>query len=274
MREEVDTKEKYDSFIRSAISRDSVHSGLQTMERLCRSLIFLSSKRSLSSFKPNSFDLKSRVLINLLNQSKTKSSVSIPNVDLTYEYNPLFPLPGRVGVKLNSNSFAFEETRIQTKLSSNNDGEHLSKFIQSNDVEVRSYACLSPLRSDLQNLFLNYDTLKQPLTAITVVFKTKLDMSTWSLEVEKERNVLTDKFNRLAQEISKYLTSKQYWVDFIDPSNGKPYYGPSTSDALFETDDRFRHFGFNIVDLGCCRVIEHLKYGKISFSNKNKSIFF
>ncbi|CAF4320010.1 unnamed protein product, partial [Rotaria sp. Silwood2] len=53
----------------------------------------------------------------------------------------------------------------------------------------------------------------------------------------------------------------QYCVDFIDPSNGKPYYGPSTSDALFETDERFRNFGINIVDLGCCRVIQHLQHG-------------
>jgi hypothetical protein len=203
--------------------------------------------------------------------------------DLTYEYNPLFPLPGRVGFKLNSNSFALKEkdqlTRIQSKLSSKNEEEYLSKLIQNNNVEIRSYGCLSSLRSDLKNLFLNYDTVTQPLTAITVVFKTKLDMSTWSLEVEKERNQLTEKFNKLAHEISKYLSSKQYWVDFIDPSNGKPFYGPPTSDALFETDDRFRHFGFNIVDLGCCRVIEHLKYGKLFFlkyrfpGQKNQTLY-
>jgi hypothetical protein len=86
-------------------------------------------------------------------------------------------------------------------------------------------------------------------------------MSTWSMEVENERYQLTEQFIKLAYEISNYLNTKQYWVDFIDPSNGKPYYGPSTSDTLFETDDRFQHFGINIVDLGCCRVIEHLQHG-------------
>jgi hypothetical protein len=228
------------------------------MERLYRSLIFLSPRRSLSSFKQNSFDLKSRALVNLLNKSKVQSSTSIPNADLTYEYNPLFPLPGRIGFKLNSNSSVLQEKEhlmgIPTKFEE-------AKLIHHNDVEIRTYDCSSSVRFDLKNLFLNYNTLTQPLTAMTVVFKTKSDMSIWSIEVEKERNRLTEEFNKLAHEISKYLSSKQYWVDFIDPSNGKPYYGPSTSDALFETDDRFRHFGFNIVDLGCCRVIEHLKYG-------------
>jgi hypothetical protein len=239
------------------------------MERLYRSLIFLSPRRSLSSFKQNSFDLKSRAFVNLLNQSKFQSSTSIPNVDLTYEYNPLFPLPGRIGFKLNSNSFVLQEKEqligTPTKFEE-------AKLIHHNDVEIRTYDCSSSVRFDLKNLFLNYNTLTQPLTAMTVVFKTKSDMSIWSIEIEKERNRLTEEFNKLAHEISKYLNSKQYWVDFIDPSNGKPYYGPSTSDALFETDDRFRHFGFNIVDLGCCRVIEHLKYGKKIFSNINPRV--
>jgi len=86
-------------------------------------------------------------------------------------------------------------------------------------------------------------------------------MSTWSMEVENERHQLTEEFIKVAHEISNYLNTKQYWVDFIDPSNGKPYYGPSTSDTLFETDERFRNFGINIIDLGCCRVIEHLQHG-------------
>ncbi|CAF3454660.1 unnamed protein product, partial [Rotaria sp. Silwood2] len=49
---------------------------------------------------------------------------------------------------------------------------------------------------------------------------------------------------------------------FIDPLNGKPYYYvQSTSDTLFKIDEHFRYFGITIVDLGCCRVIEHLQHG-------------
>ena len=70
---------------------------------------------------------------------------------------------------------------------------------------------------------------------------------------------------------------KQYWADFIDPSSGRPYYGPHTSDTLFETDERFRYFGINIVDLGCCRVVEHLEHGlseeiSLNFSEFSSSL--
>jgi hypothetical protein len=228
-----------------------------------RSLLFLLPIRSLSSFKSNSFDFKSRILLNHI--SKLKPSIPLSNTDLTFESNSRFPLPGRVGfyheikslVKLNSN-------QTSTNLSSStikNEKDFLLKLINNNNLEIRTYDCSSSLRSEFKDLFINYNILTQPLTAITVIFKTKSDMSTWSMEVENERYQLTEQFIKLAYEISNYLNTKQYWVDFIDPSNGKPYYGPSTSDTLFETDDRFQHFGINIVDLGCCRVIEHLQHG-------------
>jgi len=197
-----------------------------------RALLFLSPTRSLSSIKINSFDFKSHALLNLY-ASKPKSS---------NENNSLFPLPGLVG-------FSHEIKSIPKSL------------LIDNNIEIHTYDCSTSLRFELQNLFLNYNTLTQPLTAITVIFKTNSDMSTWSIEVENERHQLTEEFIKLAHEISNYLNAKQYWVDFIDPSNGKPYYGPSTSDTLFETDERFRNFGIDIVDLGCCRVIEHLQYG-------------
>lgn len=39
------------------------------------------------------------------------------------------------------------------------------------------------------------------------------------------------------------------------------YFGPHTNTTLFETDDRFNHLGFNILDLGCCKVISHHLWG-------------
>jgi hypothetical protein len=91
------------------------------MERLLahirpQSLSFLSSTRQLSSYKPNPFDLKARIvgrktlraLLDLIDQvdgthltDKQNSSAPPLVVDTTYvsisEPDPAFPLPGRIG---------------------------------------------------------------------------------------------------------------------------------------------------------------------------------
>ncbi|CAF2832644.1 unnamed protein product [Rotaria sp. Silwood2] len=215
-----------------------------------RALLFISPNRQVSSYKTNVFDLKSRALLNLVNQldaSKQTSPIPSSDVGTPYDLNTRFPLPGRIGFSYETKSISksFQEKDSVEQLinthmslsstSTNNEKEFLTKLMNYKNLEIRTYDCSSSLCSKLNSLFLNYDILTQPLTAITIVFKTNSDMSTWSIEVENEH--------------------------FIDPSNGKPYYGPSTSDALFETDERFRNFGINIVDLGCCRVIQHLQHG-------------
>lgn len=283
-----------------------------------QSLFLLSPSRRLSSFKPNPFDLKARIvgrktlraLLDLVDQLDAsnlngKQNLNIPPlvVDTTYasikEPNPRFPLPGRIGPdrevktippkpipKLEPNRYGIDGKLLLDELltmtlpvdhqkdsitqlmgthmilsSPTNKNEFLSKLIDNDNLEVRAYDCPSLLRYELHRLFLNYNVLMQPLTAITIILKTNTDMSTWSPKVEDERNELTDQFIKLAHEICAYLGAKQYWADFIDPSSGRPYYGPHTADTLFETDERFRYFGINIVDLGCCRVVEHLQHG-------------
>lgn len=282
-----------------------------------QSLFLLSPIRRLSSFKPNSFDLKARIvgrklqaLLDLVDQLdgsnlNGKQNITVPPlvVDTTYasikEPNPRFPLPGRVGPdreaksippkaipKLDPNRYGIDGKLLlddlltmtlpkdrqkdsitqlmgthMTLSSPTNKTEFLSKLIENENLEIRAYDCPSLLRYELHRLFLNYNVLMQPLTAITIILKTNTDMSSWSPKVEDERNELTDQFIKLAHEMSAYLGAKQYWADFIDPSSGRPYYGPHTADTLFETDERFRYFGINIVDLGCCRVVEHLQHG-------------
>ncbi|NXC14875.1 MMAD protein, partial [Corythaeola cristata] len=99
------------------------------------------------------------------------------------------------------------------------------------------------------------------LTVLTVTQKTKNDMTVWSQEVEDEREMLLENFINGAKEICYAICSEGYWADFIDPSSGLAFFGPYTNNTLFETDERYRHLGFSVDDLGCCKVIRHNIWG-------------
>ncbi|CAF0754889.1 unnamed protein product [Didymodactylos carnosus] len=253
-----------------------------------------SFSRYLSSFKP-----RSRVLIKTRTENKNTQQTSNTNDSDWLEQDAKFVLPGKIrpagGIQsapvCNPNKYGNDGKILLDELitmtvpydhqtdtlrqimatcltlasptKSTASDTPLPKLLlhDNNQLEVKAFECPIILRLQLKQLFLNYNVIQQPLTVITLCMKTKNDMSQWSNETEIERNEMTDKFIKLASEICSYLSQKQYWVDFIDPTSGTPFYGPHTQDTLLETDERLQYFGLNIVDLGCCRVIEHVQYG-------------
>ncbi|GAU90362.1 hypothetical protein RvY_02786 [Ramazzottius varieornatus] len=129
----------------------------------------------------------------------------------------------------------------------------------TDQVECVVQECSSKLSKSLMELFpagLPEDEIPN-LSAIVISHKTNSDMSSWSHEMEAERDSITDQFVQTAIEIVAALKANGVWADFVDPSSGRPYYSPYTNATLFETDDRYKHFGFNIQDLGCCKALEH-----------------
>lgn len=121
-------------------------------------------------------------------------------------------------------------------------------------LECVAYDCPQILRKDFADLFPGRNTMVGPFTVITLAQHTENDMTMWSEE-----------FMQGAVEICNVLSKNGFWADFIDPVSGKPFKGSHTNTTLFETDERYRKLGFQIEDLGCCKVIRHPIWGTRTF---------
>jgi hypothetical protein len=128
-------------------------------------------------------------------------------------------------------------------------------------LECVAQECPRILRKDLQDMFPDRDLMVGPFTVLTISQQTQNNMALWNAQVEKEREDLLHNFILGAEEICNSLHAGGYWADFIDPSSGKPYMGAHTNTTLMETDERYRMLGFEIEDLGCCKVISHHIWG-------------
>ncbi|GFN75350.1 methylmalonic aciduria and homocystinuria type d homolog, mitochondrial [Plakobranchus ocellatus] len=141
----------------------------------------------------------------------------------------------------------------------------MSPPVPSDKMEYRANSCPQILRKDFKDLFPDKNLMEGNLTVISISVKTNNDMTYWSSEVEREREELLDSFVQGAAEICQAFEEAGFWADFIDPSSGKPFKGAHTNFTLFETDERYRKLGFEILDLGCCKVISHPLWGTHSF---------
>jgi len=128
-------------------------------------------------------------------------------------------------------------------------------------LECRFFDCPTLLKKDFNALFPTMDFTSSNFTVITLCQKTVNDMMGWSEEIEAEREELLHYFFDAAQSMAETLKAAGFWADFIDPSSGKPFLSAHSSATMLETDDRFRHLGFEIEDLACCKVVRHHQWG-------------
>ncbi|XP_030580340.1 metabolism of cobalamin associated Db isoform X2 [Archocentrus centrarchus] len=134
-----------------------------------------------------------------------------------------------------------------------------AEYFDSSRVECAVQSCPELLKKDFQSMFPEAPACG--MMVVTVTQKTHHDMTSWCDEVEEEREQLLDKFVAGAKEICCALQREGFWADFIEPSSGLAFFGSYTNNTLYETDDRYRHLGFHMEDLGCCRVIRHSLWG-------------
>lgn len=212
-----------------------------------------------------------------------------------FNANKKFPLPGNTGIlievneeKITKKELELENTK-QEIISENFDyllNKPLTEEIQSNKLktvvtglqltgmnigesnecvkpvfELKAYNCPRSLMDDFQSYFRLNSIGDGPMTVITISFKTENDMSTWNSQVDAERETVTEQFVNTAQEVCDLFEQEGFWADFIDPSSGSLHKSPFTHATFYETDERYRHLGFEIIDNGCCKVVSHHEWG-------------
>lgn len=154
----------------------------------------------------------------------------------------------------------FDETQVSSK---ENSEATVREPVPSavDNLECLAVECDDLLKKDFKDLFADRDISKEQLSIITLSQKTVNDMTSWSPDVEDEREQLLEKFISSATEICSSLQLAGYWADFVEPESGRLYHGGYSPATLFETDHRYRKLGFKIQDLGCCKVILHNLWG-------------
>ncbi|VDK78843.1 unnamed protein product [Anisakis simplex] len=84
--------------------------------------------------------------------------------------------------------------------------------------------------------------------------------------MEVEWLAVTNAFIESAVAACNALKSFGYWADFVDPTTGKAYLNKTESEVTLQTtDDEYRSLGFDITDMGCCKIIAHKLWGKMVF---------
>lgn len=196
----------------------------------------------------------------------TELSKTLPNLTL---FESKFPLPSCTGVQ-NCDTIATLHSATNTDTFGGIFDDKILKLesqpteVPSSESKVEMLVQESPafLLKSFQELIPELPELSNnKLSVVCLSERTTHDMSRWCVQMSEEREELTLNFINSAKEICERIEEFGFWADFIDPSSGQPYYGASGSDNLTETDDRMRHFGFSVEDLGCCKCLRHSSWG-------------
>ncbi|KAL1267933.1 hypothetical protein QQF64_033296 [Cirrhinus molitorella] len=151
------------------------------------------------------------------------------------------------------------ELHESDKTSTEQSVDKAENFFDHSSVECAIQSCPELLKKDFESMF--PEAPSTGMMVVTVTQKTQNDMTAWTEQVDLEREEMLAKFIVGAKEICQALRTEGFWADFIDPSSGLAFFGSYTNNTLFETDERYRHLGFQIEDLGCCKVIRHVMWG-------------
>lgn len=208
--------------------------------------------------------------------------------------DPAFPLPGNIGTRLAAPRLPGElrpdvltsPTPHENQVHALYNAHDYIKYTPGSEAEVCAEPAILPafpalpsadmleavaheapllLRKQMLELFPGQKLAEGNLSVVTLAIRTEHDMSTWSDQVEEERERLTEHLVITAKEVCGQLKEEGYWADFIDPCSGTPHYSAHSATTMFETDDRWRLLGFRIEDLGCCKVISHNRFGRHVF---------
>ncbi|CAH8841735.1 unnamed protein product [Trichobilharzia szidati] len=130
----------------------------------------------------------------------------------------------------------------------------------SDQLECSIHTCPTLVQRDLANVFPSRKLSTTPLTALILSHHTNESLNIWSEEAADEREQLAQSFITSAIEICASLKELGYWADFIDPFTGKPYIGAHGEAVLTETDETMKHFGFELDNSVCCKMLRHPKW--------------
>lgn len=178
-------------------------------------------------------------------------------------YKMTAPAPAPGLASLENSAFSLEQIMSTTRTDA--DINHLKEIQKAAledaqkqagewPVELSVQECPRLLKNDLKYLFPNMGLEKMAINVLNLTQKTSNDMSAWSKAMEEERDVLTASFISSGQAICSALRRCGFWADFVDPASGRPFLGQYSNHALFETDDVYKNMGFQVEDLGCCKV--------------------